>query len=247
MVTIQQYSVPVGLHESSHKGVEKRIRKVYNEIIFVEIGIKSIFCYKFRKHLKIHRRTSKNLNKKNGMEKMGDSILDVIKKRRSIRKYKKENVPKILLLQLIEAAIWAPSGSNVQPWYFIIIDDVNIIEQVNVFSPGLSGEPPNIILICSDRKKAFEKAGILGRDELCVMDISMAAQNIMLLAEEMGLNTCPVKSFNKRAVSKILNLPNYISADLIISIGYSDEITSIPNRINIKEVTFFNRWGGGRI
>jgi len=181
------------------------------------------------------------------MDKMGDSILDVMKKRRSTRKYKKENVSKDLLLQLIEAAIWAPSGSNVQPWYFIIVDDANTIEQVNAFSPGLLGDPPSIILICSDRKKAFEKAGTLGRDELCVMDISMAAQNIMLLAEEIGLSTCPVKSFNKRAISKILNLPDYVSADLIISVGYSDEITSTPKRRSVKETTFFNAWGGGRI
>lgn len=179
------------------------------------------------------------------MDKMRDSILDVIKKRRSTRKYKKENVSKDLLLQLIEAAIWAPSGSNVQPWYFIIVDDANTVEQVNVFSPGLLGDPPSIILICSDRKRAFEKAGTLGRDELCVMDISMAAQNIMLLAEEIGLSTCPVKSFNKRAIGKILNLPDYVSADLIISVGYSGKITSAPKRRIVKEVTFFNTWGGG--
>ncbi len=181
------------------------------------------------------------------MDKMSDSILGVMKKRRSTRKYKKEGISKDLLLQLIEAAIWAPSGSNVQSWYFIIVDDVNTIEQVNAFSPGLLGDPPSIILICSDRKKAFEKAGILGRDELCLMDISMAAQNIMLLAEEMGLSTCPVKSFNKRAISKILNLPDYVSADLIISVGYSDEITNTPKRRSIKETTFFNTWGEGRI
>jgi nitroreductase len=177
------------------------------------------------------------------MDKMRKSILDVMKKRRSTRKYKKENVSKDLLLQLIEAAIWAPSGSNVQPWYFIIVDDANMVEQVNVFSPGLLGGPPSIILICSDRKRAFEKAGTLGRDELCVMDISMAAQNIMLLAEEIGLSTCPVKSFNKRAISKILNLPDYVSADLIISVGYSGKITSAPKRRIVKEVTFFNTWG----
>jgi len=195
-------------------------------------------------HLKIHVTNSRNPNERDGMDKMGDSILDIMKKRRSIRKYKKENVSKDLLLQLIEAAIWAPSGSNVQPWYFIIVDDANTIEQVNAFSPGLLGGPPSIILLCSDRKKAFEKAGTLGRDELCVMDISMAAQNIMLLAEEIGLSTCPVKSFNKRAISKILNLPDYVSADLIISVGYSDEITSTPKRRSVEETAFFNVWGG---
>ena len=175
---------------------------------------------------------------------MGENILEVIKKRRSIRKYKNERVSKNLLLQLIEAAIWAPSGSNVQPWYFIIVEDPDVVEQVNAFSPGLLGRPPSIILICSDRKRALEKAGTLGRDELCVMDISMAAQNIMLLAEEIGLGTCTVKSFNKKAISKILNLPDYVSADLIISVGYADEITSPPQRRSVKEVTFFNTWGG---
>lgn len=175
---------------------------------------------------------------------MRENILKVIKKRRSIRKYKKEKVSKNLLLQLIEAAIWAPSGSNVQPWYFIIVDYPETVEQINTFSPGLLGEPSTIILICSDRKKAFEKAGTLGRDELCMMDISMAAQNIMLLAEEIGLGTCPVKSFNKRAISKILNLPSHVSADLIISVGYADEIASPPHRRSVKDVTFFNTWGG---
>jgi nitroreductase len=179
------------------------------------------------------------------MNQLEYNILDIIKKRRSIRKYKKENVPRKMLLKLIEAAIWAPSGSNVQPWYFIIIDNHNTIEQIKVFSPGLLGKPPSIILVCSDRKKAFEKGGTLGRDELCVMDISMAAQNIMLLAEELGLCSCPVKSFNKKAISKILNLPEYVSADLIISIGYSNEITNTPKRRSVKEVLFFNRWGVG--
>lgn len=175
---------------------------------------------------------------------MRNNILELIKKRRSIRKYKKEKVSKNLLLQLIEAAIWAPSGSNAQAWYFIIVDDLFIVEQIRAFSPGLLGKPPCIILICSDRKKAFEKAGTLGRDELCLMGVSMAAQNIMLLAEEAGLATCPVKSFNKRAISKILNLPSHVSADLIISVGYADEIISSPARRSVKEVTFFNTWGG---
>lgn len=174
---------------------------------------------------------------------MGDNILEVIRNRRSTRKYYRDQVTGDLLLRLIEAAIWAPSGSNVQPWYFIIVNDFRILEQINAFSPGLLGNPPCVIVLCSDRKKAFEKAGTLGRDELCIMDISMAAQNIMLFAEEISLCTCAVKSFNKKAISKILNLPDYISADLILSVGYSDKIISYPKRRSVEEVTFFNSWG----
>lgn len=195
--------------------------------------------------LEINNINSINLNRRHKMDQSRDSILNVIKKRRSTRNFKKENVPRNLLWHLIEAAIWAPSGSNIQPWYFIIIDNNNTIEKINAFSPGLLGKPPSVILVCSDRKKAFEKGGILGRDVLCLMDISMAAQNIMLLAEELGLSTCPVKSFHKRAISKILNLPDYVSADLLISIGYSNEITRTPKRRTVKEVTFLNSWGVG--
>ena len=175
---------------------------------------------------------------------MGDSILDVIKKRRSIRKYNKENVSKDLLLQLIEVAIWAPSGSNIQPWYFIIIDDPEVLEKITAFSPGLLGNPPNIIVLCCDKKLAFEKGGPLGRDEMCLMDISMAAQNMMLLAVEEGLVTCPVKSFNKKVVSKILKLPDHIEPELILSIGYSDKEHIPPKRKSVEEVSFYNQWKG---
>lgn len=145
---------------------------------------------------------------------------------------------------MIEAAIWAPTGSNIQPWYYVIIKDKDILNKITAFSPGLLGNPSSLIVICTDRKRAFEKASTLGRDELCIMDISMAAQNLMLLATEKGLATCPVKSFNKKAISKILELPDYICPDLIVSVGYSTKDVNPPKRRDISELTFFNRWGG---
>lgn len=174
---------------------------------------------------------------------MTDSILNIIKKRRSIRQYNQKEVPDKLLLELIEAAIWAPTGSNIQPWYYIIVQNKGILNRIKTFSPGLLGNPPSLIVICSDRKRAFEKGGTLGRDELCIMDISMAAQNLMLLATEKGLGTCVIKSFNKKAISKILELPDYISPDLLISVGYYTKEAKPPMRRDVTEVTFFNRWG----
>lgn len=177
---------------------------------------------------------------------MADDLMSIIKKRRSVRAYEPRKVPNELLLELIEAAIWAPTGSNIQPWYFIIIKDDGVLERINAFSPGLLGNPGNLIVICTDRKRAFEKASVLGRDVLCLMDISMAAQNIMLMATEKGLGTCAVRSFNKKAISKILNLPEHISPDLIVSVGYSNKAVNAPKRRGVNEVSFFDRWGGGQ-
>jgi nitroreductase len=170
-------------------------------------------------------------------------IIDIIKQRRSIRKYDKRKVPLETIKQLIEAGIYAPTGSNIQPWYFIIIDDDKVCSQIKAFSPGLLGGPPNLIIVCSDRKKAYERGGAFARDEWSVMDVSMASQNILLMAAEKGIATCAVKSYNKEAVKKILSLPEEVSVDLIISLGYSDQNPSTPSRKSVDQVTFINQWG----
>ncbi len=169
-----------------------------------------------------------------------DSIMSLIKSRRSIRSYEPKEIDTKELRELVEAAIWAPSASNIQPWYFGIITSEQAKRIIN-FSPGLIGNPQNLIIICTDRDKAAVRGG---SEYLCTMDASLAAQNIMLLAEEKGLGTCPVKSYNDRAVRKILKLPKNIVIDLIISIGYSKNKGNPPKRPNIDSVIFIDVWGG---
>jgi len=171
------------------------------------------------------------------------TIMDVIKKRRSVRNYKNKKVEKKIIKELILAGTWAPSGSNIQSWKFVIVDNNNIKEKIDTFSPGLMGNPPNLIVFCYDKELAYEKGGKLGRDELGKMDICMAAQNIMLLATEKNISTCPVKSFNSNALKKILKLPDYIDPVLIVSLGYSDKQPSPPNRKSVDQVSFYNEWG----
>ena len=175
---------------------------------------------------------------------MVSGIIDVILERRSIRNFKQEEVPKEVLLKLVEAARWAPSGSNIQPWYFIIVNDKDILEQIKSFSPGLFGRPPSIVVFCSDKKTAFEKAGKPGKEVLCLMDIAMAAENLMLQATKEGLGTCAVRSFNVMAVKKILKLPEHISPELIVSIGYAVKEVKSPVKRMLEEISFFNKWGG---
>lgn len=171
-------------------------------------------------------------------------IIDVILERRSIRNFKQEELPKEVLLKLVEAARWAPSGSNLQQWYFIIVNNKDILEQISSFSPGLLGQPPSIVVFCSDKKTAFEKAGELGKGVLSLMDIAMAAENLMLQATKEGLGTCAVRSFNARVVKKILALPEHISPELIVSIGYAAKEVKVPMKKMLKEICFFNKWGG---
>ncbi|MEA4849611.1 MAG: nitroreductase family protein [Clostridiaceae bacterium] len=167
-------------------------------------------------------------------------LMDIIKKRRSVRRYEKREVSLEDLKELVEAAIWAPSAGNRQSWYFGVITPKKADQVIN-FSPGVYGDPPNLIVICSDRERAIREGG---NTELCTIDTAMAAQNIMLLATEKGLGTCAIKSYNDRALRKILKIPEYIHIELLISVGYSDEKMTAPRRPDREDVIFIDSWDG---
>ncbi len=173
---------------------------------------------------------------------LNNSLIEIMKNRRSIRAYTNESVKKEDIVELLKGAVLAPSGSNIQPWLFGIIDDRNILERIFSFSPGLGGNPPCIIVVCSNRKLAFEKGDKLGRDEMSIIDVSLATENIILLATERGIGTCVIKSFNEVAIRKILNLPEHISPDLIITVGYPKNQQKSPPKRKIEDVIFHNHW-----
>ncbi len=168
---------------------------------------------------------------------------EVLSKRRSIRKFSEQPVDRSLLLSLVEKAALAPTASNLQAWRFCIIDDPALVRKVDLFSPGLSGKPPVIIAVCSDYGYALargcgENYKIYG----CIMDASMAAENLMLAATNAGLGTCAIKSYNEPAVRKLLHLPETLHLELLISIGYPETEPRMPRRKSIEEISFFNTW-----
>lgn len=169
-------------------------------------------------------------------------LSDAIRQRRSIRRFSAQPVPEELLLELILAGARAPSASNLQAWQFFLLTDPELVRKVDLFSPGLSGKPPVIIAVCSDMSYAWEHGSLNSEVYGCIMDASMAAENIMLKAMELGLGTCAIKSFNAAAVGKLLNLPGHYRMELLISVGYPDE-TPKPRRLRpLEEILHRNAW-----
>ena len=172
----------------------------------------------------------------------GHSLLECINKRRSIRKYTEEPVEYATVLKLIETGIMAPSGSNIQPWIFLVVDDPEMLKMLISFSPGISGNPPCLLVLCSDQELAAIKGGNLGSEYLALMDICMAAENIMLAATDFDLGTCAVRSFEPSIVQRILMLPERIQPEIIISIGRSSMDVVAPRRRPLEEVVYHNTW-----
>lgn len=111
-------------------------------------------------------------------------LLEVIRTRRSIRKYEDRPVPDKLITAVLEAAMYAPSAGNQQPWHFVVIRDRMKLDRIPSFHPysHMILQAKVAILVCGD------PAG--GKwPTYWVQDCSAATQNILLAARDFGLGS----------------------------------------------------------
>ena len=157
------------------------------------------------------------------------NLIEAIKTRRSIRKFTDTAIEKDLLLELVNAGIWAPSAGNMQAWRFIIVTDADKIEKIKNLSPGIFGKPKAIIVVSSDFDEATRRSDLQG-ERFAIIDASMAAENILLAAHDKGLGACVIGSFHALALQKFLNLPPNIKPILLIILGFPAEAPKPPKR-----------------
>ena len=172
------------------------------------------------------------------MNKTDDSLLKLIKTRRSVRKYKSQAVPKGHLNKILEAARWAPSAINRQPWRFIVIKDKGIRKKIGnaarlyfTLNRWVS-DAPVIIVVCTKNKE----------DEWTAMDCAMASQNIMLEAHSLGLGSCLIGAFNKHKVKQILGLTDKMKIFALITLGYPDGEVGTPPRLELNEIVSYDNY-----
>ncbi len=161
-------------------------------------------------------------------------VLDTIKQRRAVRFYTDKPIEENKLRQLIEAALWAPTGGNIQAWNAVIVQREKDIELVKAVSPGMLGNANALIILCTDRKKGLEKIGEMA-SVTSLIEIGIIAQNICLEAMELGLGSCMIKSFNQNAVRELFELPEHIIPELVVSLGYPRSVPKPPPRRTIEE------------
>lgn len=165
-------------------------------------------------------------------------VFEAIQKRRSVRSFKDTSVPAESLRRLLESGRWAPSGGNRQPWRFVVVRDPRKIRMIKMFAEGLAGTPTLLIAICAEQRPTND---IYAKTTL--MDIGMAAENIMLEAVELGLESCAVASFSEEPVKHLLGVPKEMSVILLLSMGYPDRDPTLRPRKSIGEIAYGERYG----
>ncbi|HOJ09903.1 MAG TPA: nitroreductase family protein [Clostridiales bacterium] len=153
------------------------------------------------------------------------SAYDIILRRRTIRKFKQDKIERELLVKLVNAARHAPSGANMQPAKYLIIDDSNTVKKIFEHlkwagyiaphgDPKEGERPVAYIIVLADtriRKSGYE------------LDLGAAIQNILITAEEENIGTCWIGSVNREEVRQILDIPDELLINSVIALGYKAE------------------------
>jgi nitroreductase len=164
-------------------------------------------------------------------------VFDAIRNRRSIRKYKKDVVEDEKVQKCLEAARWAPSASNKQPWHFIVVRDEKTRKSLADLHPygRFMKESPVVIIVLCDPKE---------HPKYYMYDPCVATQNLLLAAYAQGLGTCWMGMVNvdfEEDMKGLLNIPAYMRTLCCISMGYPDE-TPTSTRKPLSEIVSYNKY-----
>ncbi|CAM5372516.1 MULTISPECIES: nitroreductase family protein [Niallia] len=171
-------------------------------------------------------------------------VLEAIKTRRSSRAFaERGGLPQEIVDSIAQSILHSPSGSNAQESHFLIVQNEEQIKSIKRFSPGLSGDPEAVIVLCSNPAEALHKGGKDSEEVLRFVNLGIAAAYILLSTHSLGVGNCPVRSFHKEAIKKLLELPHEMEPELLISLGYSKESPRKKKNREKEEVISFDRYG----
>lgn len=178
-------------------------------------------------------------------------VLEAIKTRRSIRRYKTTPVDDKTLELVLEAARWAPSWANTQCWRFIVVRDSKIkaelADMVGV-NPAVDAirNAPVVIVACAELGKSGYYDGELASDEgdWYMFDVALAMQNLVLAAHSLGLGTVNVGlHFDTQKAASILGIPAGFRAVEMTPLGYPDQEPKVRPRKELSEIVFYDKYG----
>lgn len=168
--------------------------------------------------------------------------------RRSIRVFSPEPVDLEAVRHMLEAAMYAPSAGDQEPWRFVVIQDTETLKAIALDHPYASAldSAPMAILVCAATRD-------LPHADFWSVDCAAATQNLMLAAHMQGLGTVWIGLHPRRermsVLSRILHLPDDVEPFALVPVGHPLEKPAQPDRYHpewIRSETWFDAWAFGR-
>jgi nitroreductase len=174
----------------------------------------------------------------------GQTAIENIMTRTSIRQYKDQPVEQEKIDIMLKAAMAAPTAVNLQPWHFIVITDKKTIGLLSGKQPT---NAPLLIAMCGDTDKTTMPDGKMKLPDFWVQDVSAATENLLLAAHALGLGavwTGVYPAMERVAeVANVLNCPQNIVPVAVVRVGYPDEAPEPKNKFKEENISY-NKFGG---
>jgi len=176
------------------------------------------------------------------------NFFDVIKKRRSVRKYKDIEIPDEHISQMLEAARLAPSTNNTQSWRYIVVKNPETIALLSMVAGRQKFiEDSKAVIIAIANRAASCCPG--NPSMWHVQDTMIATEHIVLAATALGYGSCWVAMLDSRnsqnitEVKKALRIPETADIVALVTLGVPDEIPSPRSTKELNEIAFSEAYG----
>lgn len=168
--------------------------------------------------------------------------------RRSIRQYKNEKISKENIVKILEAAQYAPSAHNRQPWEFLVIDDNEKMAEFRKIQPwtGFVKDADVAVLVCGDMEVAHHRTTDGVTYSYVDIDCSLATQNITLAAHSLGIGSCicgvaPMPEVMGK-FSEMFKLPKNIRPFALVALGIPAEEPKQPTDRFSENKIHWQKW-----
>jgi nitroreductase len=166
-------------------------------------------------------------------------VYQAIRSRRTVRDYKPDPIPEEVLRKILQAARWAPSSSNTQKWYFIVIQDRDILAKLGEIAtqgPFVGQAPLAIAVVMDDAPRPQ-------------LDAGRAIQQMELMAWSEGVGMCFVgvrEADQQKEVKELLSIPENMELITLLPFGYRADAPKPAGtpRKAMNELIHWERFGG---
>jgi nitroreductase len=177
-----------------------------------------------------------------------EAVLEAIRSRRVTREFTAEPLTKDQLDQILTAGRWAATAGNRRINRFLVVQNPRSLKLVKSIAPGIWASPTALIVICVDLDLARQDLVQIERDPSIQIDVGTAAMNMMLAAHAIGVGSCPVTSYSRSGLSKMLDLPASVVPEFILQLGIPTPEARQGHagrgrRVTAADLTYWERYG----
>lgn len=179
-----------------------------------------------------------------------DSLMTMIKERRSVRNFTDQPVPEDALQTILSAVQWSPSWANTQCWEVVVVQDPAAKERVQAAVPASNPafksilKAPVVLALCARLGTSGYYKGLVTTQfgDWFMFDLGIATQSICLAATSLGLGTVVVGLYEHQKVNEALGLPEGVANVCLIPLGYPEKVPGAPKRKSVDEFAHYDRF-----